>query len=204
MIVGPPLSIEFEKALRLASVAHHGQVRKGSGVPYIEHPMAVAMILDRAGFDESTVIAGLLHDVVEDTDVTLDRVREAFGGRVAGIVADCSEEKLDAQGSKRPWSDRKRDHIAAIAAAGDASKAVALADKFHNLLSIRLDLAERRPAWDSFHADREGVIRYHEVMIAACSSRDGRVSDLARECRALLAEVEALGGEISKNDPPEG
>jgi len=203
-IVGPPLSLDFERALRLAAVAHHGQVRKGNGVPYVEHPMAVALILDRAGFDEPTVIAGLLHDVVEDTDVALDRLRSDFGDRVAAIVADCSEAKLDARGRKRPWADRKRDQIAAIAAAPDASKAVTLADKYHNLLSIRLDLAEGRPVWDSFHADRDRVIEYYRAMIEACESGESRLATLGRECRALLAEVVAIGEGISETGPREG
>src|SRR5437764_174675 len=99
----PRPGLTFERALRLAAVGHRDQVRKGSGVPYIEHPMAVALILDRAGFDEETVIAGLLHDLVEDTDVTLEQVREGFGDRVAEMVAYCSEEKLDSQARNRPW-----------------------------------------------------------------------------------------------------
>src|SRR3954465_12943142 len=95
----------------MASVGHRDQVRKGSGIPYIEHPMAVAMILDRAGFPEEVVIAGLLHDLVEDTDVTLNEVPTRFGDAVAEAVAGCTEVKRDAGGIKRPWADRKRDHL---------------------------------------------------------------------------------------------
>jgi len=156
----PRLSLDFERALRLAAVAHRDQVRKGSGVPYIEHPLAVAMILDRAGFAEDVVIAGLLHDVVEDTEVTLDRIRSEFGDRVAETVAACSETKLDGGGEKRPWIDRKRDHLAAIADATEAARAVVLVDKYHNLLSIRLDLDEGRSVWDTFHADRDLMLWY--------------------------------------------
>ena len=77
----------LERALRWASQGHEGQIRKGSPVPYIEHPMAVAMILDRAGFDEDVVIAGLLHDLVEDTDATIERgPRSGSATVVAAIV----------------------------------------------------------------------------------------------------------------------
>ena len=148
----------LERALRLAAQAHEGQVRKGSPVPYIEHPMAVAMILDRAGFDEEVVVAGLLHDVVEDTHVTLDEIRSAFGDAVTEIVAGCSEIKLDSTGRKRPWSDRKRDHLEALKSANLPTRAVTLADKLHNLASIALDLAEGRPVWPSFNAPREDVL----------------------------------------------
>ena len=187
-------SLDFERALRLAASGHRDQVRKGSGIPYIEHPMAVALILDRAGFYEEVVIAGLLHDLVEDTDVTLERVREGFGDRVAGMVAYCSEEKLDADGRKRPWIDRKRDHLGALATAPDAVRAVVLADKLHNLISIQLDLLEGRPVWESFNAGRDQVLWYYGAMLDACGSDDPRVGRLLDECRALLAEVGTIGG----------
>ena len=188
----PSLSLDFERALRLAAEGHRDQVRKGSGVPYIEHPLAVAMILDRSGFDEETVIAGLLHDLVEDTDVTLERIRELFGGRVAEIVDHCSEAKLDAAGRKRPWIDRKRDHLASAANAPESARAVILADKLHNLLCIRLDQAEGRPVWSSFHAERDRVLWYYGAMIDACRSSESSLSTLGDECRELLDAITAL------------
>lgn len=182
-------SFSLERALRLAASGHRDQVRKASGIPYIEHPMGVALILDRAGFDEEVVIAGLLHDLVEDTDVTLDFVVEQFGDRVAEIVAACTEEKLDQEGRKRPWIVRKRDHLATMAKASDPIRAVILADKMHNLVSIGLDLQEGRPVWESFNAGRDQVLWYTQAMIDSCRSEDPRIERLAKECRGLLAEV---------------
>jgi (p)ppGpp synthase/HD superfamily hydrolase len=185
-------SLAFERALRLAASGHRDQVRKGSNTPYIEHPMAVALILDRSGFDEDIVIAGLLHDLVEDTNVTLDEVRRSFGDRVAGIVDGCSEEKVDALGQKRPWVDRKRDHVEAVGRSDDEVRAVVLADKLHNLISIQLDLTEGRPVWSTFHAGPEEVINYYEAMLSACASDDPRLARLLDECRGLLREVAGL------------
>jgi hypothetical protein len=139
------MSPRLERALRWAAVCHAGQTRKGSDIPYFEHVVAVAMILDRAGFEEDVVIAGLLHDVIEDTEASFDDVATRFGTAVAEIVRACSEVKLDAQGRKQPWIDRKRDHLAVICAAGVPIRAVVLADKLHNLTSIEVDLEERRP-----------------------------------------------------------
>jgi len=189
-----PPSLAFERALRLAAVGHRDQVRKGSETPYIEHPMAVALILDRSGFDEEVVIAGLLHDLVEDTDVTLDEICRSFGGRVASIVEGCSEKKVDAEGRKRPWSDRKRDHVAVVSRSSDDVQAVVLADKLHNLISIELDLSDNRPVWSSFHADRTQVLAYYEAMLAACESRDSRLTRLLDECRARLRQVASMDG----------
>jgi (p)ppGpp synthase/HD superfamily hydrolase len=176
----------------MAATGHRDQVRKGSGVPYIEHPMAVALILDRSGFDEETVIAGLLHDLVEDTDVTLEQIREQFGDRIAETVDHCSEVKLDASGARRPWIDRKRDHLASASKAPESARAVMLADKLHNLISIRLDHAEGRPVWSTFNADRAGVLWYYGAMIDACRSDQPGLSTLADECRELLDAIATL------------
>lgn len=149
------------------------------------------MILDRAGFEEDIVIAGLLHDIVEDTDATFDEVAARFGPVVCEIVRACSEVKLDAQGRKRPWIDRKRDHLAALGSADAAARAVILADKLHNLTSIEVDLEEGHPVWERFNADRRQVLWYYGATIDACASDDPRVQSLAAACREVLTRVGA-------------
>lgn len=187
-----PLSPRLARALRLAAVAHRAQVRRGSNVPYIEHAVAVAWSLDRLGFDEDVVIAGLLHDVVEDTDVSLARLDAELGPEVARIVAACSEVKLDAAGNKRPWIDRKRDHLAALAGADMSVQAVILADKWHNLQSIECDLRDGKPIWSLFHAEREQVLWYYRATIDQMDRDDPRIEILRAHCRGALARVERL------------
>jgi (p)ppGpp synthase/HD superfamily hydrolase len=188
------LSSRLEQALRLAAVGHQGQVRRGGDVPFVEHVVAVAWILDRAGLDEDVMIAGLLHDLVEDTFATLEDVASRFGPVVAELVAHCTEVKTDDQGRKRPWIDRKRDHLAALAAAPAEARAIVLADKLHNLLSIEIDLREGRPVWSEFHAARDQVLWYYRAMIACCAGRttDPRLQPLASRCREVLDVVETL------------
>jgi len=187
------ITSRLERALRWAAECHQGQTRRGSGTPYVEHVMAVALVLDRAGFDEDVVIAGLLHDVVEDTQATFDDVAAQFGPAVAATVRHCSEVKLDAQGNKRPWIDRKRDHLAAMTAAPMTARGVMLADKLHNLVSIELDLLDGRPVWSEFHADREQVLWYYKAAIDACGRDDLRLARLVASCEEVLARVESLG-----------
>jgi len=187
------LSLRLERALRRAADWHRAQVRKGSGIPYIQHPLTVALILDRLDFDEDVIIAGLLHDAVEDTTATLDDVRAEFGDRVAEIVRHNSEIKHDATGQKRPWIERKRDHLEALADAPIEAWAVALADKLHNLISIKLDLAEDRPVWSVFNAERDQVLWYYRTMIDRCGAGDLRLERLAESCRSALAAIEAPG-----------
>jgi (p)ppGpp synthase/HD superfamily hydrolase len=183
----------LERALRWAATCHHGQSRKGGNTPYFEHVAGVAMILDRLGFDEDVVIAGLLHDVVEDTEATLADVRDRFGPKVAEIVEFCSEIKLDDHGNKRPWIDRKTDHLDKLANAPINARAVVLADKLHNLVSITCDLNEGLLVWSRFNAERERVIWYYRTSIETLGTGDPRLETLAADCRAALAEVEGFG-----------
>jgi (p)ppGpp synthase/HD superfamily hydrolase len=187
------LSRRLEEALRYAAVRHQGQIRRGSDTPYFAHVVAVAMIVERAGFEEDVVIAGLLHDVVEDTTATHAEVCDRFGSVVAEIVRHCSEVKTDDLGVERPWIDRKRDHIAALANAQASARAVVLADKLHNLISIELDLLERRPVWSQFHAARDQVLWYYHAMIDLCGQGDDRLLRLAEACRQVLIRIETMG-----------
>lgn len=184
------LSARLERALRWAAVCHQGQTRRGSDTPYVQHVMAVAMILDRLGFPEEIVVAGLLHDVVEDTAATLAEVEARFGAEVAAIVGHCTEIKFDSEGRKRPWIDRKRDHLAALDQAPLPSRAVVLADKLHNLLSIQVDLDQGHDVWQTFHAGREDVLWYYRAMIDSLgTATDPRLARLADECRQALQTV---------------
>jgi (p)ppGpp synthase/HD superfamily hydrolase len=183
----PLFSDRLEAAMRFAAVAHRDQVRRSSATPYFQHAAAVAAILDRAGFAEDVAIAGLLHDVVEDTPTTLDEVARAFGPEVARLVGFCSEVKLDASGAKRPWIDRKTDHLAALADAPVEALAVVLADKLHNLTSIAHDLARGVDVWADFHADRERVLWYYDATLKACARDDPRLARLVDACREVLA-----------------
>ncbi|HET9186078.1 MAG TPA: HD domain-containing protein [Solirubrobacterales bacterium] len=115
-----------------AREAHAGQVRNGSGgMAYVEHPVAVAALLDESGYGEEAVAAGLLHDVVEDSDTTLDELREDFGQRVAGLVgALTDDEEIES------YRQRKAEHRERVGAAGDEALAVYAADKLTNARTV--------------------------------------------------------------------
>ncbi|MFQ5731246.1 MAG: HD domain-containing protein [Planctomycetaceae bacterium] len=181
----------LERALRFASRAHRDQVRKSSDVPYLSHPLAVAVILSRAGFDDDHVLAAaLLHDVVEDTPVSLNRLAAEFPDDVVQIVDALSEKKTDAGGAPRPWKDRKTEHVARIGTATTEAKAVALADKLHNLRSMLLDYdACGESLWDRFNADKRQIEWYHEAVLAATAVDDERIARLQAECRELLERL---------------
>ncbi|MFS0781824.1 HD domain-containing protein [Bacillus sp. 1P06AnD] len=117
-------------ALTFATNAHAGQTRKNSSEPYIEHPKRVSFILKQANLDEDIVIAGLLHDTVEDTPVTIEDIQAAFGDRVAEIVASHTENKA------LSWEERKKHTIETVKAAPMEIKALIVADKLDNIRSL--------------------------------------------------------------------
>ena len=129
-------------ALEQARTDHEGQVRNGSGgMPYIEHPMRVAALLDEHGFGEEVLAAALLHDVVEDSETTLDELREKFGGEVVGLVgAMTDDESID------DYRLRKAEHRERLAAAPTEAMAIYGADKLTNVRTLAEAYAEEGDA----------------------------------------------------------
>lgn len=141
----------IEKAYRLADNAHQGQVRK-SGEPYIIHPLCVAIILADLELDKETIVAGLLHDVVEDTVMTVEQVGEQFGTDVAFLVdgvtklqhlhlADNSGNKTEAQLEMQAENLRKM----FMAMAKDIRVImIKLADRLHNMRTLQYMKPEKQ------------------------------------------------------------
>jgi (p)ppGpp synthase/HD superfamily hydrolase len=139
-----------ERAIALAVRAHEAQVRKGDGqLPYIVHPVTVALILSRYTSDEDTIIAGLLHDTIEDTLVTAEEIERAFGEKVRDTVLDVTEPDLPGLS----WETRKSRYLRRLQAAPHAALLVAGADKIANLVSIIAAHATSGDVlWERFNA----------------------------------------------------
>lgn len=122
-------------AARFAAAAHGktGVLRKYTGVPYIEHPVEVAMMVARAGLGSVAVKAALLHDVVEDTGTTLEEIKRVFGDEVAGVVDELTEKAVLGDGNRAIRKRMERDRLAKISA---TAKSVKYADTVSNTLSI--------------------------------------------------------------------
>lgn len=181
------------RALQFAATVHGGQVRKGSGVPYLAHLLGVcALVLDHGG-GETEAIGALLHDTAEDCGgrAMLRQVREAFGEEVAAIVEGCSDT-LDTP--KPPWRPRKEAYVAHLADATDAVRTVACADKLHNLLCVVRDLrAAPGPGyWKRFNAGQDEQLWYYRACAQAFAT--GRPPAMLDEYQRTLREFESLAG----------
>ncbi|MFG0334900.1 MAG: HD domain-containing protein [Maioricimonas sp. JB049] len=188
------LPMLLEQALRLAGTAHAGQHRKGTDIPYIVHPLAVVLILTRAGIDDDeTLAAAILHDVVEDTDWTLERLRDRFPSRVVELVAALSEQKTTPAGEKIPWEARKREHLERLRASCPAARAIALADKLHNAQSLLYDAQTDGVCWDRFNAPRERILERYREAADRLGDEQPPLARLAAELRTTIDRLSMTG-----------
>ncbi|MER5278546.1 HD domain-containing protein [Streptomyces sp. NPDC002809] len=131
----------LHRAYVLAESSHRGQMRK-SGEPYITHPLAVTLILAELGAETTTLTASLLHDTVEDTEVTLDQVRDQFGEEVCYLVDGVTKlEKVDYGAAAEPETFRKM-----LVATGDDVRvmSIKLADRLHNMRTLGVMRPEKQ------------------------------------------------------------
>jgi len=160
--------LKYEKAVTFATEAHYGQKRKGDGKPYIIHPYTVALILLNEGCSEELVIAGLLHDTVEDTEVTQEDIEKNFGSEVKRLVAGASEPD-----KSLPWEVRKRHTIEYLKDAPLDIRILTCADKLHNIVSIiREYQVSGERIWDKFHAGKKKQEWYYRNLVEVLCNRD--------------------------------
>jgi (p)ppGpp synthase/HD superfamily hydrolase len=178
-------------AIELAAKAHHRQVRKGTEVPYIVHPLAVAGILIRVNCPEHLVIAGILHDTLEDTPVTLEEIRSQFGRKVADMVVALSEPD-----KKAPWEERKAHTIEYLEQKATPDVLlVAVADKLDNMRAIREGLESDGEAfWLRFNRPRENQKWYYQHLAGMFERRISTGAGVAL-AHAFKLEVVRVFGE---------
>lgn len=154
-------SQKLKNAIKFAIKTHdvyQKQLRKGKEVAYVTHPLTVGIILAKAGANEDTIAAGILHDTIEDSvsekKVTVEMLTERFGGTVAGLVSSVTEtDKL------LSWDDRKSDALAHIENFSQDSILVKSADILSNVTELLDDFARYgEQVFERFNAPKEKFI----------------------------------------------
>ncbi len=211
-----PFSELIEHAIELSAQWHDRTYRKSRwrseafaipddeylGVPVMAHVTAVAMAVQRAGFDEETVAAAFLHDVVEDGNswgdhLAYENLAVLMGKRVADLVMEVTEEKYDARGNPRSWRERKQLYIANMKQASVGAAAISLADKHHNLWSINSSLENQVDVFRGSDHRRalhggpdEQAWFFSEVLAATANLSDPRLDPLRSQ---LTSELDRYG-----------
>jgi len=186
-------------AFAFAAKHHDRQVRKGTKLPYLTHPANIAVILTRYGRDEDTVVAGILHDVVEDCvrdsdtlEMLEQRIGEKFGATVLQTILQVTYRRLDDDGVELSSSDRKEDYLQRLSEANEAARWVCAADKLHNVRSILADLQrtlDSQMIWSRFGGGREGTIKWYRDVYEKLKSV-GFDAPIMEELRAAVDELE--------------
>lgn len=158
------------KALEIAFECHKNQRRKGNNAPYIVHILDVAkLLLSEPSASENVIIAGILHDTLEDTIYTVEQLKDDFGVGVLELVQFMTEPDKDNTTSKEEkrltWKQRKQHTLQACQAATKDQLLILLADKLSNLQSIKDDLITiGDQIWSYFNAQKADICwYYHEL-----------------------------------------
>ena len=156
----------FSKALSLAIEAHDGDFRKGTTIPYISHPLAVASIALEYGADEDQAIAALLHDAIEDGGRKyVSLIKAQLGERVLYLVEGCTDGIPDPHGNKSDWHERKRKYLEHLKQAHADVLLISGADKLHNVRAILSDLRSvGQIVYERFSVEKKDTLWYYETL----------------------------------------
>jgi (p)ppGpp synthase/HD superfamily hydrolase len=184
------LTERFERAQIYATRLHADQRRKGSGVPYISHLLAVCALTIEYGGDEDEAIAALLHDAIEDQGGETARLEilRQFGPRVTEIVEGCTDTD---ESPKPPWRERKEKYVRHVAEASPSVRLVSACDKIHNARSLVMDYRQcGEQLWTRFTGGRRGTLWYYRAMVTALRAAED--SPVVEELDRVVTELETL------------
>lgn len=181
------MSQRFDRALEFAVKAHAGQTRKSQSLPYILHPMEVAAAAASMTDSEDVLIAALLHDTVEDADVTPETIGAEFGERVAALVASETEPHYKGESWEETWKHRKTVSLDFLRDKADREmKILWLADKLANLRSLHRSWREQGDAaFNIFHQKDKKEQAWYYNSIAAYTAELVQTDAYAEYCRHL-------------------
>jgi (p)ppGpp synthase/HD superfamily hydrolase len=215
---GRPFSPHLEHAIELCAQWHDQTYRKSRwrdeafeippedylGVPVVAHLTAVALTVQRAGWDDTTVAAALLHDVIEDRNrwrkhLAADELEALIGRDVTALVQHVSERKYDPDGNPRSWRDRKEAYIAGLRTAPDGAVAISVADKLHNLWTINESLRNGTDVFSEEENRRalngtpdEQLWLVGEVLSIASLREDARFMEIRRQLQEEIDRFRQL------------
>lgn len=177
-------------AIYLIRSYHKGQIRKGDGFPYLEHPLDVGYQLWRNGFPGDVVTAGFCHDLLEDTKCSESEIKEKCGEEVLRIVKAVSND--ESLSDKKDWELKKAKYVESVRTGGEKAIAVSVADKISNLHSFFEQYEKEGPSlWAKFNRGKEKKIWFEKEVIKMAK---------ANWSHQLLSELEILVQKLEKTE----
>ena len=163
------------QAFEFAYVNHAGSTRKGTQIPYIVHPIDVAVILMKNNASEDMIVAGLLHDLIEEEKVGLQELENRFGQKIAHLVNYATEPaELRKGDSRKTWEARKQHTLNQIETATKEEKLLSCADKLANIRDMILNHKQLgHKLWEKFNAPFEKQRWYYQSLCEAFVKGEG-------------------------------
>jgi (p)ppGpp synthase/HD superfamily hydrolase len=190
-------SYRIEQAIRAATILHKDQVRKGSvPMPYVSHLFAVTLILADYTDDEDVIVAGLLHDTLEDTDYTADELGDDFGPKVKEYVVALTEPQDD-ESKSYSWKEQKQQYAKQLRKAPQESLLIAAADKIHNMRAIVEEYYDDHPR---FMAEFKGSLEDRVMMYQDIANAINRSlkNDIINEFNHVFDEYKEFVANVKK------
>ena len=155
----PELSL-IEKAIRIIVTAHANQKRKNDGSPYVVHPLMVAIKLMKYNFSDEVIAAALVHDILEDTDISEQELRDNLGNGVVDLV------KMVTNDNFLSWEDKKNKYIETVRNGSEEAKAISIADKIHNAENFLFTYNQiGSEIWKKFSRGKEKKMWFEEEIL---------------------------------------
>lgn len=187
-------------ALAFAAKHHDRQVRQGTKLPYFTQPANVAVILARYDRDEAIIVAGILHDVVQDSvrdgatrDQLEQRIGEKFGEEILGMLLAVTPRRVDDDGIDLSAEEKRTDYIQRLGSASESALWVSAADKVHNVNSILSDIrrtVDPTSVWSRFSGGRAVTLKWHRDVYERLREV-GFTAPIMEELSAALSALEA-------------
>lgn len=179
----------LDKAIVFAVKAHRNTERRGKGFPYVVHLMEAVEIVATMTSDQELLAAAMLHDTVEDTDVTIEDIRHEFGERIAALVNAETDSYPEGVSEEASWKGRKEAAIHRLRNVSKEGKIVALGDKLSNMRAIARDFARQGDGlWNIFHVKDKALHEWHYRALAEALS-DLQGTEAYSEFVALINRV---------------
>jgi (p)ppGpp synthase/HD superfamily hydrolase len=188
-------TLQIQRAIRFSTKTHEvyqKQKRKGKDIPYITHPLTVGLILARAGASEDVVIAGILHDTIEDSTpekkVSREMLVERFGANVAALVESVTETRKDL-----PWEERKSEALDHIQRFSNDSLLVKSADIIANASELLEDYKQDgEEVFERFNTPKDKILRHYKRVMAAIL-KNWPDSPLTPDLAEIDAQIDNIG-----------
>lgn len=176
----------LDKAITFASYAHRNTERRGKGFPYIAHPLEAMAIVATMTNDQELLAAACLHDVIEDTDVTYEELKENFGQRVADLVQAESDVVVPNMSQEDSWKMRKQAAMDHLAKAPRDVQVVAMGDKLSNMRALNQDYKQiGEELWNRFHVTDPKLHEWHYRGLAKALSHLNNTEAYKEFCRLI-------------------